>query len=308
MWSKIHGGILLRAAAIFPGQGSEYPGMFSGIRKAPITDEIFGRINHIAKRNILEAAQDHTDYGLNDPVVSQLAVFGASASYWHLLSRKENFQYVAGHSLGFYAALYASGAVSLEDCAGLIINVQKAIEAVSDNKSGLMASIMGLRTEQVEEICRQLDDVYVSNVNSITQTVISGWKDAVQSACSMAFEDGALAVKELAISYPLHSPLMNGIEDVIRHIVTPLEIKEPKVPIMSHIDGNVLDCKGIARVLTTQLTRKVLWRDTVKAIRQEGINRFVEVGPSDILSKLVRWIERDAESFRAEELVPCQTS
>jgi len=282
--------------------------MLSCIRKAPITDEVFGRINHIAGRNILEAAEDHTDYGLNDPVVSQLAVFGASACYWHLLSRKENFQCVAGHSLGFYAALYASGAVTLEDCAGIIMNVQKAIETVSGNKSGLMASIMGLRTEQVEEICGQLDDVYVSNVNSMTQTVISGWKDAVQSACSMALEDGALAVKELAISYPLHSQLMNGIEVVIRHFVAPLEIKEPKVPVMSHIDSRPLHAEDIAHVLTTQLTRKVLWRDTVKAIRQEGINRFVEVGPSDVLSKLVRWIERDAESLRAEELVPCQTS
>ena len=298
---------MLRAAAIFPGQGSEYPGMLSCIRMAPITDEVFGRINHVAGTDILEAAQDRTDHGLNDPVVSQLAVFGASVCYWHLLSRKEDFQSVAGHSLGFYAALYASGAVTLEDCAGIIMNVQKAIESVSGHKSGLMASVMGLRTEQVEEICRQLDDVYVSNINSLTQTVISGWKDAVQAACSMALEDGALTVKELAITYPLHSPLMNGIEDVIRPFIQSLSIREPKVSVVSHLDGRPLDAEGIAHVLTLQLTRKVIWRDTVKAIRQGGINRFVEVGPSDVLSKLVRWIERDAQSFRAEELVPCQT-
>ncbi len=282
--------------------------MLSCIRKAPITDEIFGRINHIAKRDILEAAQNHTDYGLNDPEVSQLAVFGASACYWQMLRKNENFQCVAGHSLGFYAALYASEAVALEDCAGIIMNVQKAIETVSGNKSGLMASIMGLKTEQVEEICSQLDNVYVSNVNSITQTVISGWKDAVQTACSMALEDGALAVKELAISYPLHSPLMDSIEDMIRNYVALLEIREPKVPVISHIDSRPLHAEGIAHVLSTQLTKKVLWRDTVKAIRQNGIDRFVEVGPSDVLSKLVRWIERDAQSFRAEELIPCQAS
>jgi len=305
---KNHGGILIRAAAIFPGQGSEYPGMLSCIRKVPITDEVFGRINDVAKRNILEAMQDHAGQGLNDPVVSQLAVFGASACYWDLLREKEDFQCVAGHSLGFYAALHASCAVSLEDCAGIIINVQKAIESVSGSSSGLMASIMGLRTEQVEEICMQLDDVYVSNVNSVTQTVISGWKNAVQSACSMALEDGALTVKELAISYPLHSPLMDGIHDMIMPSIQSLQIREPKVPVISHLDGRPLDAEGIAHVLTTQLTEKVVWRDTVKAIRQMGINRFVEVGPSDVLSKLVRWIERDAQSFRAEELIPCQAS
>ncbi|MBI5847261.1 MAG: ACP S-malonyltransferase [Nitrospirae bacterium] len=298
----------MKSAAIFPGQGSEYPGMLSCLRKSPAADEVFGRINHVAERDILEAAQHLADYGTIDPVVSQLAVFGASASYWQMLGRMEDFQCVAGHSLGFYAAVYASGAVSLEDSAAIILKVQQAIEAVSGNTSGLMASIMGLRTEQVEEICMLLDDVYVSNVNSITQTVISGSKDAVQSACSMALEDGALSVKELAISYPLHSPLMSGIEDVIRNAIAPFEITDPKVPVMSHIDGSVLDSQGIARVISTQLTRKVLWRDTVKAIRQKGINRFVEVGPSDVLSKLVRWTERDAETYRAEELIVCQTS
>lgn len=298
---------MLRAAAIFPGQGSGYPGMLSCIRKAPITDEVFGRINDVVGKDILEAAQDLTDHGLHDPAVSQLAVFGASACYWHLLSRKENFRCVAGHSLGFYAALYASGALSLEDSAGIIMNVQQAIESISGNTSGLMASVMGLRTEQVEEICRQLDDVYVSSINSLTQTVISGRKDAVQAACSMALEDGALTVKELAVSYPLHSPLMNGIEDMIRQVVATLEIKEPTVPVVSHLDGRPLDAEGIAHVLSRQLTKKVLWKDTVRAIRHMDINRFVEVGPSDVLSKLVRWIERDAQSFRAEELIPCQT-
>ncbi len=299
---------MLRTAAIFPGQGSEYPGMLSCIRESQVTNEVFARINHVAKRNILETALEHTGDGLNDPVISQLSVFGASACYWQLLRGKEDFHCVAGHSLGFYAALYASGALTLEDCSAIIINVQKAIDTVSNKRPGLMASIMGLRTEQVEDICAQLDDVYISNVNSVTQTVISGWKDAVRSACSMALEDGALSVKELAIAYPLHSPLMLGIEDVIKHAVALLRISEPKIPIISHIDGTVLQSEGIAGVLTTQLTKKVLWRDTVMTIRQKGINRFVEVGPSDVLSKLVRWIERDAESFRAEELVSCPIS
>lgn len=299
---------MLTAAAIFPGQGSEYPGMLSSFRRSPVTDEIFGRISSVAGRDIFKTAQDKTDLGLNDPVLSQLAVFGASACYWQLLCRKENFQYVAGHSLGFYAALYASGAVTLEDCAAIIIDVQEAIKTIAGNRQGLMASIMGLTTYQVEEICRQLDNVYVSNINSFTQTVISGWKDAVQSACSMALEDGALGVTELSISFPLHSPLMKGIEEVIWQAVAPLKIKTPEVPVISHIDSRPLQTEEIAHVLAIQLTKQVRWRDTIKAIRQEGINRFVEVGPSDVLSKLVRWIERDAQSLTAEELVPCQTS
>jgi len=296
----------LKAAAIFPGQGSEYPGMLTGLSSAPITAEVFGRIDHVAKRDILASVQGHAEHGLSDPVVSHLAVFGASACYWDLLRQRENFQCVAGHSLGFYAALYAAGALTLEDCAALIITIQQAIQTVSGQRPGLMASIMGLRTEQVEEICVQLEDVHVSNINSVSQTVISGWKDAVETACSMALEDGALAVKELAIPYPLHSPLMSSVQDLIMPFIQSLTIREPQVTVISHLDGSRLDAKGIAHVLATQLGRKVVWKDTVKAIRQMEINRFVEVGPSDVLSKLVRWIERDAQSFRAEELVPCQ--
>ncbi len=296
----------MKAAAIFPGQGSEYPGMLSGLRNAPITGELFDRINHIAKRDILASVQDHADHGLSDPVVSQLAVFGASACYWDLLSKRENFQCVAGHSLGFYAALYASSALALEDCTAVIITIQRAIQTVTGHRPGLMASIMGLRTEQVEEICAQLDDVHVSNINSVSQTVISGWKDAVETACSMALEDGALAVKELAIPYPLHSPLMKDIQAMIMPFIRSLSINEPRLPVISHLDGTRLDAEGIAHVLATQLGQKVIWRDAVKAIRQMEIDRFIEVGPSDVLSKLVRWIERDAQSFRAEELVSCR--
>jgi [acyl-carrier-protein] S-malonyltransferase len=165
---------------------------------------------------------------------------------------------------------------------------------------------MGLKTELVEDICRQAGDVFVSNINSATQTVISGWRDDMLAACLMASEAGALGVKELPILFPLHSPLMQGIGSIISPFLASIEISEPAIPLLSHLDGRPLDAEGIADVLREQLTRKVLWRDAVRAIRQKGISRFVEIGPSDVLSKLVRWIERDAESFRAEELLSCQ--
>jgi len=295
------------SAAIFPGQGSEYTGMLACIREEAILSDIFNRISAVAGSDILTAALSEGPAGLADIRISQLAVFGTSVCYWHLLRESERFHCLAGHSLGLYAALYAAGSVSLEDCADIILKVQEAIEMVSGNRPGLMASIIGLKTGEMEDICRETGGVYVSGVNSATQTVISGWEEHTRKACRAAQEAGALGSKELPISFPLHSPLMNGVEDIISPLLSSLGIREPAIPLLSHLDGYPLDAAGIVRVLTGQLTRKVLWRDTVKAIRQKGIDRFIEIGPSDVLSNLVRWVERDAEACRAEELVPCQS-
>ncbi len=297
----------LRSAAIFPGQGSEYPGMAAGIRDEILRHEIFGRISAIAGRDILAAALGDDTAGLTDIRVSQLSLFGTSACYWRLLAESERFHCLAGHSLGLYAALYASGAVSLEDCTDIMLRVQDAIEIAAGDRKGFMASVIGLKTHEVEKICNEIGGVYVSNVNSATQTVISGWEEHTREACRAAMEAGALGARELAISFPLHSPLMQGVEDIITPLVASLTIREPAIPLLSHLDGKPLDAAGVSRVLCGQLTQKVLWRETVKAMRQNGIGRFLEVGPSDVLSKLVRWIERDSEILRAEELVPCQS-
>ena len=295
------------SAAIFPGQGSEYPGMLSCIRDAGITSDIFGALSAIAGSNVLTAVLSEDPQELADIRISQLAVFGTSACYWHLLRESERFQCLAGHSLGLYAALYASGSVSLEDCARIILKVQDAIETVAGSRTGLMVSIMGLTTDEVEKICRETGGVYVSNVNAAAQTVISGWEEHTRKACSAAMRAGALGTRELPICFPLHSPLMDGVEDIVRPFISSITIRDPAIPLFSHLDGALLDAAGIVRVLAGQLTRSVIWRDTVKAMKQQGITRFVEVGPSDVLSKLVRWIDRDTESLKAEELVPCQS-
>jgi len=297
----------IRSAAIFPGQGSEYPGMAAGIGDAVILHDTFSRISAVAGRDLLAAALGGDPAGLRDARASQLALFGTSACYWRLLAECERFHCLAGHSLGLYAALYASGSVSLEDCAAIILQVQDAIELVSGNRKGLMASVIGLKTDEVERICSETGGVYVSNVNSATQIVISGWEEHTRTACRAALKAGALGVRELPISFPLHSPLMQGTEDMVGPFVTSITIQEPAIPLLSHLDGKPLDAPGISRVLCGQLTQKVLWRDTVKALSQRGIGRFLEVGPSDVLSKLVRWIERDSEIVGAEELVPCQS-
>lgn len=307
MKKKSFGCLIVKTAGIFPGQGSEFPGMVEQIRRYPITGEVFSKINAIAGRDIFRIALEGPEDVLRESLAAQLSVFGTSVCYWHLLRERFDFQGLAGHSLGFYSALYAASSISLEDGVRIIIKVYEAIQHTTRGREGLMAAIIGLTADEVEDICRNTGKVFVSNISSATQIVVSGIRDDVQRACQKAMDAGALHCKELSIPFPLHSPLMHGIEKRLKPFVKALEIKKPSIPVISHIDSRPLAQKDIEDVICGQLTRRVLWKDTVTYFTASGMNRFLEIGPSDVLSKLVRWIARDAESVNAGEVLNCQT-
>jgi len=281
--------------------------MVEQIREYPITKEVFSKINRLAGRDIFSIALEGPEDVLRESLVAQLSVFGTSICYWHLLSASADFQGLAGHSLGFYSALYAASSISLDDCIRIIINVYEAIEETTEGSAGLMAAVIGLKINELEEICRNTGKVYISNINSATQIVLSGASEDVRNACRKALDRGALQCRELSIPFPLHSPLMHGIEKKLKPFVKALEIKKPSIPVISHMDSRPLDQKDIEDLICGQLTRTVMWKDTVTCFTAAGINRFLEIGPSDVLSKLVRWIARDAVSLNAVEALNCQS-
>ncbi len=293
---------LLKTIGIFPGQASEYAGMHDPMRGRTSHGAVVNRIRELTGRDITSGD------GLADPLTAQLAVFGASVSYWDVSADTIDCCAVAGHSLGFYAAVHAAGALPFDDCVMTIVEVQKAIGRIFPRAGGAMASILGLREEQVESLCAAAGRVSVANVNSATQIVISGMQDAVREVSAAAVSAGALSVRELPVSFPLHSGLMQGIEGLLVPFVRTLRIVEPKIPVMSHIDTCWLDAEGIGRTICNQLGRKVRWRDAVQTLAADGGTRFFEIGPSDVLSKLVRWIVRDAEVTTAEEVLKCQVA
>lgn len=297
-----------KIVAVFPGQGSEYPGLLAPFERcqaySDIVRNVFERLSEISGRDIYLIAKDGSDKELRDALNAQLLVFGTSVCYWKALKERYEFSALAGHSLGFYTAAYASGALGFEDAVRIIIEAQRAIEEISKGIEWAMAAVIGLKVEQCEALCRAAGEVYLANVNSATQSVISGKAVMVEYLTQEALKAGALSVKELAIPYPLHSPFMNGIKSRLGSFVSNLDIKEPQIPIFGHIEGRerFLDREGIAETLAGQLERKVIWRDVVLGI---GARRFIEIGPASVLTKLTRWIDRDAQALCAEELI-CQ--
>ncbi len=288
-------------AGLFPGQGSEYPGMLRPLAGHPCAAQIFSRIRELSGRDLYGLAMDGPEDALRSALNAQLSVFGVSACYWELLKGRYGFSALTGHSLGFYTALYAAGSIGFDDAVNIIVEAHRAIEETAGEGQWAMAAIIGLKVEDCEELCAKAGGVYVANINSATQAVVSGRADMVKYVSGAAIERGALNVRHLPIAYPLHSPFMSGIEGRLMPVVRRMKISEPQIPVQDHTGGGRLDGEGIKGVLSGQLQRKVLWRDAVLGI---GADRFIEVGPSDVLTKLVRWIDRDAEVMTAEMLCP----
>lgn len=310
------GGVVTEAkvtvAGMFPGMGSEHEGMLDRLEGEAVLREVFGTIDRLSGRDILARFKKDPSGVLEAPLDALLCVFGVSVCYWELLKDKYEFKALAGHSGGFYAALYAAGSLGLDECVTIIMEAQKAIESISidsisgDQRQWNMAALFGLKADECEGLCKNegKGEVYVSNINSATQIVIAGRAGAVAAVSEAATARGALGVTPLNVGFPLHTLFMEGIGDMLRPIVRDLDVREPAIPVIDHtlghtldhtagkvLDGDVLDAGGVGAVLCGQLEKQVLWRDVV--MRLDGCG-FLEIGPSDVLSKLVRWIKRDA--------------
>jgi len=282
----------MRVNGIFPGQGSEYPGMHEPLEGLESAAHIFSRINDAAGADVLST--------LDAPLNAQLAVFGVSACYWSELEGRYDFRALAGHSLGFYSALYATGSLGLDDCIDIIARAYDAMAEICSGGRWAMAAIIGLGLEDCRRICREAGDVFVSNSNSASQMVISGDREAVDRALLLSQAGGALDTVDLGIPFPLHSPLMEGVRGMLYPAVRKMRIFEPRLPVLDHTGGGFLDSRGIAEVLAGQLQKPVLWRDAVVTL---GRGTFIEVGPSNVLSRLVRWIDREARVMSSDDVL-----
>ncbi|MEE9524749.1 MAG: ACP S-malonyltransferase, partial [Thermodesulfovibrionales bacterium] len=266
-------------AGIFPGDGSEYPGMSELIGSCDI-EPIDVDFNI---RNINEGV-------LKDRLNAQVSVYLVSTFLWDRFRDVIEISFVSGHSLGFYSALYAAGVITRKDGVEILKTAYSAIKEVTSGVEGGMTAIIGLKSDIINDICKGIPDVSIANINSATQVVVSGLLDHIGKVEEIVLREGALDVKRLNIDAPLHSLLMNGIGDLIGEGIKDIELSGPGIPVVDHTSPEILDdVDKIRDVLCNQLTRRVLWRDAVSFMQEQGVHEYIEVGPSDVLSKIVRW-------------------
>lgn len=280
----------MKKAYIFPGQGSQFPGMGKDLyQSSPIAKELFDKANSILGFNITDIMFDGTADDLKATKVTQPAVFLHSVI---LAKCYDGFapDMVAGHSLGEFSALAAAGALDFEDALKLVAIRAKAMQKCCETVPGTMAAIIGLANEQVEDICKSVSGkVVAANYNSDGQVVISGEKEAVETACEKAKEAGAKRALPLAVSGAFHSPLMEPAREELAKAISATPFHAPKCPVYQNVSAKAeTDPKVIKENLLAQLTSPVRWTQSVKSMLADGAGYFMEIGPGAVLQGLVK--------------------
>ncbi|MFA0753503.1 MAG: hypothetical protein IMHGJWDQ_001386 [Candidatus Fervidibacter sp.] len=291
-------------AFLFPGQGVQRVGMGKSLVKAfPSLRDFFTTADKITGHPISKLCFDGPEEELTLTINAQPAIFTTCFACWVLISER-GFQpkFVAGHSLGEWTAVVASGALEFED--GLRL-VAKRGELMHQTPQGSMAAILGASLEQVEKLCQAASEkgvIVIANHNAPDQIVISGEPTAVEYAVQIARQFGAVKAVVLKVSGAFHSPLMAEAKERFRSFVEPFPFRNPEVPVVSNVTGKpVQNGEEIKGLLVEQLTSPVRWTDCIRTMAEQGVKVFVELGPGRVLSGLVRKTIPDAITFCVED-------
>ena len=294
-----------KLALVFPGQGSQQVGMGKAIaEERPEARQVFeeadGALGFPLSRLCFEGPEEELKLTEN----TQPAILTTSvALYRALASQGVEPDFVAGHSLGEYSALVASGALRLDDAVVLVRNRGRYMQEAVPVGEGAMAAILGLGLAEVQDICSQASEgevVEPANLNAPGQTVVAGHAAAVQRASAAAKERGAKRVIPLSVSAPFHCRLMRPAQHRLERDLANVTVSDLRVPLVSNVDAAWVRTGAEAvDALVRQVASPVRWEESVRRLVDEGVDQFVEVGPGKVLSGLVRKI---AENVRVASI------
>lgn len=290
-------------AYIFPGQGAQFSGMGLDLyEKSSQAQELFEKANDILEFPITDIMFEGTAEDLKETKVTQPAIFLHSVILAKILGDKFQPAMVAGHSLGEFSALVASGALNFNDGLKLVSQRARAMQKACEMQSSTMAAVLGLEDAIVEDICAKTEGIVVAaNYNCPGQLVISGELEAVNRACESLKEAGARRALVLPVGGAFHSPLMEPAREELAAAINETEFLKPSCPIYQNVTANaVSDPSAIKSNLISQLTAPVRWTQSIQQMIADGANHFTEVGPGKVLQGLVKKIDRQAEVASAE--------
>jgi [acyl-carrier-protein] S-malonyltransferase len=293
-----------KIAFCFPGQGSIEAGMGRDIAAAvPEARLVFERGSAASGLDLERLCfHAHADE-LVDTAVQQPALVATSLAVLAAVrARGVTPDYVIGHSVGEFAALAAAEAMSIEDALALVRERGIAMAEAAARHPGSMAAILGLEDEVVETLCRKILGVWPANYNCPGQIVVSGENDAVDECCERAQEEGARRAVKLKVSGAFHSPLVARAADRLRPAIERVRFQEPVAPFMSTVTARVESAQRMAPLLVDQLTAPVRFTQAASELIKDGVRTFVEVGPGNVLSGLVKRIDRSVKAVSVNNL------
>ncbi len=279
----------MKTAYVFPGQGSQFPGMAKELyESSEIARDLLDRANDILGFRITDIMFNGTADELKQTDITQPAVFLHSVVIAKCLPDFKP-DMVAGHSLGEFSALVAAGTMSFEDGLRLVSIRAQAMQKACEATQGLMAAVISLTADKVEEICNSCKGIVVAaNYNCEQQIVISGEKDAVENACIEMKKAGARRALPLQVSGAFHSPLMEPAREELAMAIEQAEFKIPICPIYQNVTAKAeVNPDIIKSNLLAQLTSPVKWTQSVRSMLADGANHFIELGPGAVLQGLI---------------------
>lgn len=290
-------------AYVFPGQGAQFSGMGKDLYdSSDVAKKMYEKANSILGFDIMKIMFEGTDEELKQTKVTQPAIFLHSTILAACQGDSFKPNMAAGHSLGEFSALVASGAMTFEDGLKLVSKRALAMQEACEKEPSTMAAILGLEDEVVEDVCASIDGVVVAaNYNCPGQLVISGAVPAVEEACVKLTEAGARRALVLPVGGAFHSPLMEPAREELAKAIEATEIKAPICPVYQNVvAAGVTDPTEIKKNLVKQLTAPVRWTQTMNQMIADGAQEVVEVGPGKVLQGLFKKVDRSFPTSSAE--------
>jgi [acyl-carrier-protein] S-malonyltransferase len=293
-------------AFVFPGQGSQYVGMGKTLFDASETARrVFRRADEILGFGLTHMCFEGPEHDLNDTINAQPAILTVSIACltalrerWQAMGQVIAPRYVAGHSLGEFTALVAADVIDFDSALVLVRERGRLMKENGTERPGGMLAVLGLDREVVEAVVAEAAAcgiITVANANSPGQIVLSGEAAALDRAAELARARGAARVMRLPISIASHSPLMARAAAQFGEIVARLPLRQPRIPIVANITGQILTTADeIRRELADHILKPVQWTSSVVEMVARGSAEFLEIGPGQVLSGLIRRISQDA--------------
>jgi [acyl-carrier-protein] S-malonyltransferase len=302
----------MKTALLFAGQGSQTVGMGRDLcQQYNVARQLFARANDVLGRDIQKICFEGSEDELTKTDNAQPSIFLTSLACLEVLKSKISdltFEATAGLSLGEFTALTAAGAVSFDDGLRMVQMRGRFMQEACDATNGGMASLMGIEDAALEQVCREAD-VDIANLNCPGQTVISGDKDKIAKAIELAKAKGAKRAIPLVVAGAYHSRLMESAKVKVAAELDKLAMQVPRVPVVSNVTARPgTSVAEIRDLLVRQVTSPVRWSESMQWLAAQGFSRFIELGPGNVLSGLMKRINKDAGMLSVSDCATLDTT